>query len=73
MTERADLSLIPVPAAPRLARTLRALLEADLAVQIRNRRALALGIVLPVVLLFALSAGKRVDLFGDPLSGGRRV
>ena len=57
-----------VPAAPSLGRTLRALLEADLAVQIRNRRALLLSTVLPVVVLFALSAGKRAELFGDPLA-----
>lgn len=68
VTERADVSLIPVPAAPSLGRALRALLEADLAVQIRNRRALALSTVLPLVLLFGLSVGKRADLFGDPLS-----
>ena len=68
VTERADASLIPVPVAPSLGRTLRALLEADLAVQIQNRRALALSIVLPVVALFGLSVGKRAELFGDPLA-----
>jgi ABC-2 type transport system permease protein len=51
-----------------LGRTMRALLEADLIVQIRNRRALLLSMVLPLVLLFGLSAGRRADIFGDPLS-----
>src|SRR4029079_7706809 len=66
VTERANASLVPVPAAPSLGRTLRALLEADLAVQIRNRRAVLLSTALPVILLFATSLGKRADLFGDP-------
>jgi len=65
VTERANASLVPVPA-PSLGRTLRALLEADLAVQIRNRRAVLLSTALPVILLFATSLGKRADLFGDP-------
>jgi ABC-2 type transport system permease protein len=44
------------------------LLEADLAVQIRNRRSLLLSTVLPIVLLITLSVGKRAELFGDPLT-----
>jgi len=66
VTERADASLISVATPPSLGRTLRALLEADLAVQIQNRRALLLSTILPVVLLFATSLGKRAGLFGDP-------
>jgi len=68
VSERAHGSLLTAPTAPMLGRTMRALLEADLSVQIRNRRALLLSIALPLVLLFALSAGKRADVFGDPLS-----
>jgi ABC-2 type transport system permease protein len=44
-----------------------ALLRADSTVQLRNTRALALGTVLPLVLLFALFSAKRSSVLGDPL------
>lgn len=47
--------------------TLIALLRADAIVQLRNTRALALGTVLPLVLLFALFSAKRATSLGDPL------
>jgi ABC-2 type transport system permease protein len=53
-------------AAPGLGTALRALLEADLVVQLRNMRAVALSTVLPLVLLFGTFAGKRATLLGDP-------
>src|SRR5947209_3930894 len=56
----------PVPA-PTLSRVLRALLEADLTVQLRNGRALALTFLLPLVLLYGLSAGKRGAQLGGPI------
>jgi ABC-2 type transport system permease protein len=52
--------------APTLPMALRALLEADLVVQLRNMRAVALSTVLPVVLLFATFAVKRAAALGDP-------
>jgi len=45
---------------------LRALLEADLVVQLRNLRAVALSTILPLVLLFGTFAGKRAQILGDP-------
>lgn len=68
VSERAAGSVLAVPTAPTLGRTMRALLEADLIVQIRNRRALLLSTALPLVLLIALSVGKRADVIGDPLT-----
>src|SRR5438270_6431594 len=52
---------------PTLSRVLRALLEADLTVQLRNGRALALTFLLPLVLLYGLSAGKRGAQLGGPI------
>jgi ABC-2 type transport system permease protein len=52
--------------APTLRMALRALLEADLVVQLRNMRVVALSTVLPVVLLFGTFAGKRAAILGDP-------
>jgi ABC-2 type transport system permease protein len=45
---------------------LKVLLVADTAVQMRNKRSLVLSLFLPLILLFALSAGKRANLLGDP-------
>jgi ABC-2 type transport system permease protein len=50
-------------ARPRLIQILASLLEADFTVQVRNGRALLLSVALPLVLLFALGAGKRGALF----------
>ena len=52
--------------APALSQILRALLEADLTVQLRNNRALLLSFALPLVLLFALFASKFYSSLGDP-------
>src|SRR5205814_103711 len=52
---------------PTLSGVLRALLEADLTVQLRNGRALALTFLLPLVLLYGLSAGKRRAQLGGPI------
>jgi ABC-2 type transport system permease protein len=46
---------------------LRALLQADLTVQLRNGRALALALLPPLALLYGLSAGKRAALLGGPI------
>src|SRR5207253_3921008 len=46
---------------------LRALLQADLTLQLRNARALALTCLLPLVLLYGLSAGKRRAQLGGPI------
>jgi ABC-2 type transport system permease protein len=55
------------PAAPTLRGILASLLRADAIVQLRNTRALALGIVLPLGLLLALFNAKRAAALGDPL------
>src|SRR2546427_5248786 len=52
---------------PTLSGMLRALLEADLTVQLRNGRALALTFLLPLVLLYGLSTGKRRAQLGGPI------
>lgn len=52
---------------PTLSGILSALLRADVTVQLRNGRALVLALLLPLVLLYALSAGKRGVQLGDPL------
>lgn len=49
-------------AAPALRRSLGFLLQADLAVQLRNRRALYISYVLPLLLLVVLFAGKSVQI-----------
>ena len=56
------------PAAPTLGwrSSLRYLLQADTIVQVRNRRSIYLSLVLPLILLFALSAGKRANALGPP-------
>jgi hypothetical protein len=51
---------------PTLRKALRALLEADLVVQLRNVRAVALSTVLPLILLLAIFANKRAQALGDP-------
>jgi ABC-2 type transport system permease protein len=71
VTEGPDQAAGPHPASvggaqPALGPTLAALLEVDFSVQLRNYRSLMLSLVLPVVLLFALSAGKRAAALGDP-------
>jgi ABC-2 type transport system permease protein len=52
--------------APALSEIFRALLEADLTVQLRNNRALLLSFALPLVVLFALFASKAYSRLGDP-------
>src|SRR4030088_826899 len=52
---------------PTLSGILRALLQADLPVQLRNGRALALALLPPLALLYGLSAGKRAALLGGPI------
>jgi ABC-2 type transport system permease protein len=52
---------------PTLSGILRALLQADLTVQLRNGRALVLTFLLPLVLLYGLSAGKRRAQLGGPI------
>jgi ABC-2 type transport system permease protein len=52
---------------PILAGTLRALLQADFTVQTRNGRGLLLTLVLPLIFLYAVNAGKRSAQLGDPL------
>src|SRR5207253_6305698 len=52
---------------PTLSGILRALLEADFTVQLRNGRALSLTCLLPLVLLYGLSAGKRRAQLGGPI------
>jgi ABC-2 type transport system permease protein len=57
----------PLVHPPTLSGTLRALLQADLTVQLRNGRALALTLLPPLALLYGLSAGKRAALLGGPI------
>src|SRR4030088_639071 len=52
---------------PTLSGILRALLQADLPVQLRNGRALALTLLPPLALLYGLSAGKRSAQLGGPI------
>ena len=55
--------------APAPSEIFRALLEADITVQLRNNRALLLSFALPLVVLFTLFASpvfKRVSALGDP-------
>src|SRR5438045_8688156 len=52
---------------PTLSGILSALLQADLTVQLRNGRALVLTFLLPLVLLYGLSAGKRRAQLGGPI------
>jgi ABC-2 type transport system permease protein len=59
-------AIAPPEHLPTLPGTLRALLQADFTVQLRNGRALALTLLSPLILLYALSAGKRSALLGDP-------
>lgn len=72
MSEPGAVTTQPAPPsvrAPALSEIFRALLEADLTVQLRNNRALLLSFALPLVLLFALfqsPAYKRVIGLGDP-------
>ncbi len=58
---------VPPSHVPTLSGTLRALLQADLTVQLRNGRALVLTFLLPLVLLYGLSAGKRRAQLGGPI------
>src|SRR3989449_3586932 len=52
---------------PTLSGILRALLEADLTVQLRNGRALLLTFVLPLAVLYGLSTAKRGAQLGGPI------
>src|SRR5437868_15291397 len=52
---------------PTLSAILRALLEADVTVHLRNGRALVLTFLLPLVLLYGLTAGKRRAQLGGPI------
>ena len=53
-------------AEPALGPTLAALLEVDFTVQLRNYRSALLSLVLPLVVLIALSTNKRAVALGDP-------
>jgi ABC-2 type transport system permease protein len=53
-------------AQPALGPTLAALLEVELAVQLRNYRSLLLTFVMPIVVLVALFANKRAATLADP-------
>jgi ABC-2 type transport system permease protein len=66
VTESAREARTAVSAAPALRQALGSLLEADFAVQIRKGRALLLSSALPLILLFASSAGKRAAVLGSP-------
>src|SRR6267378_3608633 len=59
-------SVSPPLRAPALTGIFRALLEADLTVQLRNNRGLLLSFALPLVVLFALFASKFYIALGDP-------
>src|SRR6202045_4172380 len=52
---------------PTLSGILRALLQADLTVQLRNGRALLLTFFPPLAVLYGLSAGKRPAQLGGPI------
>src|SRR5256712_13967126 len=54
---------------PTLSGILRALLQADLTVQLRNGRALVLAFLPPLALLYGLSAAKRGAQLGGPIVG----
>jgi len=58
-------SVSPPPRAPALTEILRALLEADFTVQLRNNRALLLSFALPLVVLYALFRSKVYIALGD--------
>jgi ABC-2 type transport system permease protein len=71
VTESSAQAAGPRPAAagggqPALGPMLAALLEVDFSVQLRNYRSLMLSLVLPVVILIALSANKRAAALADP-------
>jgi ABC-2 type transport system permease protein len=66
VTDAASGSRFIAAPAPTLRTALRALLEADLVVQLRNMRVVALSTVLPLVLIFATFAGQRAQVLGDP-------
>jgi ABC-2 type transport system permease protein len=59
--------IAPSGKVPTVAGTLKALLRADGTVQLRNGRGLALTFLLPLAVLYGLSAGKRSALLGGPL------
>ena len=56
----------PAGTRPTLRETLASLLQADFTSQRRNGRAWLISMWLPLVLLFALSVGKRAKVFGSP-------
>ena len=71
MTEASAQAAGPRPAGagvaqPALGPTLAALLEVDFSVQLRNYRSVMLSLLLPVVILVALSANKRAAALADP-------
>ena len=66
MTEAVAVGARSRPIALSWIAALKVLLVADTAVQMRNKRSLALSLFLPLILLFALSAGKRANALGDP-------
>src|SRR5256885_10111804 len=59
-------SVSPPIRTPAISEIFRALLEADLTVQLRNNRALLLSFALPLVVLYALFASKLYVGLGDP-------
>jgi len=71
VTEASAQAAGPRPAGARVAQpalgpTLAALLEVDFSVQLRNYRSVMLSLLLPVVVLVALSANKRAAALADP-------
>jgi ABC-2 type transport system permease protein len=65
--EMSSQPIAPSAHIPTLSGTLTALLRADFTVQLRNGRALVLTFLLPLALLYGLSAGKRGVQLGDPV------
>lgn len=58
----------PVPAAgPPLALVIGSLLRADFAVLLKNRRALLISIILPILILVSTNSGKATNSFGGAL------
>ncbi|HJX54575.1 MAG TPA: ABC transporter permease [Polyangia bacterium] len=62
MTETTPPFANATSAAPPLRRSLGFLLQADFVVQLRNRRALYISYVLPLLMLFALFAGRNLQI-----------
>jgi ABC-2 type transport system permease protein len=66
VTESVVASARSRPLAISWIRALQVLLRADAAVQLRNKRSLALSLFLPLAMMFALFSAKRAKVLGDP-------